>query len=142
MENEINPNRPTITTSYVDSLLSSQAAPDISKTCAFSDRIGLQQSFAAAIGHSMTYSPLCCHGSTVKVTASVYALQEAPTDEAGDCDVTNFRNDLHVYCIDDSSAVGCMLEHNILVSQQQLCRTPVGIVLEHMAEVVQSVWSG
>ena len=116
VENETNPVRPTITPSYVESLLSSRAAPDVSRTCAFSDRIGLQQSFAAGDAHDMTCA-LVQIGSIVKFTASMYALRAppaaAPAAGAGACDVTQFPADLHVHCIDDSGAARRLLEHNL-----------------------------
>ena len=118
VENVASPIRPTITPDYVTAVLSGTAtstSAGAAVSSAFSDRIGLQQSYVAGAAHSMTLS-LEQHGNRVVFRASFEAEVgeplAAPRDEAWDHDIAQFPSDLHVYCIDDSEGVRRLLNHN------------------------------
>ena len=109
IRNKCHPSRPKVTNTFVAGVLSGDGPAGPSRS-AMSDRIGLQQTFAAARMHAMEVL-LVQLGDIVKFTAEmdveVACLAEPVQHTVTDTD--HFPPNLHICCIDDSLAMRRLL---------------------------------
>ena len=117
VRNQCNPARPKLTEQFIAAVLSGDRSVGPSES-AMSDRIGLQQAFAAARLHAMEVS-LVQIGDVVKFTAAMdvdvvrppESVRHAVADPAADA--APFPPDLHIFCIDDSAAMRRLLASSL-----------------------------